>query len=288
MDEPCSGGRQRPGRWPGAGRGAARRSAGALPRAGFPGRGGHGWVTGGRVRTRVLRWTRVCAVTGLLAVAGLAAGAGTGTAQAADALNTTAFWSGYEAYPGPFYEVSADFVVPGATCSQGPGETGPFTGFWVGFQGVSVIVQTGFQVTCVSGQPVYTGWHADLLGTSTPISQPMQPGDQVDANVACLFGLCEQTVQDVTQNWSSTVALDLPDPSGFLAAVAAESGDGGVTTGPVQVTNAMMNGTPIGQFDPEAMQQDPANYGGTAGLDPTALDPSGAIFQFYWNGNTSS
>ena len=211
-----------------------------------------------------------------------------GTAQAADALSTTAFWSGYEAYSGSFYEVSADFIVPGATCSQGPGETGPYTGFWVGFQGVSVIVQTGFQVACISGQPVYSGWHADLTGRPTLISQPMQPGDQVDANVGCLFGLCEQTVQDVTQNWSSTTAFELPDPSGFLAAVAAESGDGGVTTGPVQVTNAMMNGAPIGQFDPEAIQEDPADYGGTAGLDPTPLDLTGTVFQFYWNGNTGS
>src|SRR5258707_11524982 len=100
-DEPCSGGQQRRGRWPGAGRGAHRRSAGALPRAGFPGRGGHGWVTGGRMRTRVLRWTRVGAVMALLAVTGLAAAASTGTAKA-DGAQPGPLWSGYVSFAGPF------------------------------------------------------------------------------------------------------------------------------------------------------------------------------------------
>jgi hypothetical protein len=286
MDEPCSGGRHGRGRSPGAGRGAARRSAGALPRAGFPGRVGHGWVTGGRLRTGVPRWARVCAVTGLLGVVGLAAGAGTGTAQAADAPGA---WSGYVSSAGPFHSVSADFIVPGAICSQGPGETGPWTIFWVGFQGGSGLVQTGFGAECVAGQPSYFGLHFGLTGAGTLISQPMRPGDQVDATVACLFGVCAEAVQDVTQNWNSSITLAVPPgSSGSIAGVAGESGDGGVTTGPVQVTNALMNGTPVGQLDPVADQQNLANYGGTAGLGPTPLDPTGTAFQFYWNGSTGS
>src|SRR5258707_8867343 len=122
MGEPCSGGQQRPGRWPGAGRGAHRRSAGALPRAGFPGRGGHGWVTGGRMRTSVLRWTRVGAVTALLAVTGLAAATSTGTAKA-DGGPPSVDVSGYVSFDTPFSSASADFTVPHGTCSQGPGET---------------------------------------------------------------------------------------------------------------------------------------------------------------------
>src|SRR5260370_685812 len=116
VDEPCSGGQQRPGRWPGAGPGAHRRSPRAPPPAGFPGRGGHGWVTGGRMRTRVLRWTRVGAVMALLAVTGLAAAASTGTAKA-DGAQPGPLWSGYVSFAGPFSSASADFIVPGATCS---------------------------------------------------------------------------------------------------------------------------------------------------------------------------
>jgi hypothetical protein len=289
MNEPCSGGRQRPGRWLQAGRGAARRSAGALPRAVLPGRGERGWLTGSRVRAGVLGWARLCAVTGLLAVVGLAAGAGTGTAQAADAL-TSELWSGYASWAGPFYSASADFIVPGAICSQGPRETGPSTAFLVGIEGYSGVIQTGFVVKCSNGQPLYYGVHADLTDAATPISEPMQAGDQVDASVACFFGICEESVQDVTENWTDTLPMLGVNSSGdFIALVAGVPSDGGVTTGPVQVTNATMNGTPIGQLSSyEADQEDPSMYSGTAALDPTPLDPTGTVFEFYWDGSTGS
>jgi hypothetical protein len=50
------------------------------------------------------------------------------------------------------------------------------------------------------------------------------------------------------------------------------------------VTNATMNGAPIGQTKPEADEQTPSIYGGTAGFDPTPLDATGMNFDFYWNG----
>jgi hypothetical protein len=244
-------------------------------------------MTGGRMRTGVLRWTRVGAVMALLAVTGLAAAASTGTAKA-DGAQPGPYWSSYKSYAGPFASASADFIVPGATCSQGPGETGPAEMFWVGIQGTSGIVQTGFVVECVAGQLLYAGWHAELTGTATYISQPMQAGDQVDASVECLWGVCDETVQDVTQNWSDTSSLEASDPGSLLGAVAAESYDGGVTTGPVQVTNAMLNGTPIGQLDPQAEVENPAMYNGLAELAQTPLDPTGTDFEFYWNGNPGS
>jgi hypothetical protein len=241
------------------------------------------------MRTNVLRWTRVGAVMALLAVTGLAAAASTGTAKADDGL-TTGDWSGYVSTATPFSSVSADFIVPTATCTRGPGENDVAENFWVGFQGqgANELVQTGFTVQCDSGQPVYSGWHADVTASQTFISQPMQPGDQVDASVECLWGVCDETVQDVTQNWSDTSSLEASDPGSYIAAVAAESYNGGVTFDPVQVTNAMINGLPLGQLDPQANEQSPAIYGGTAGLDPSPLDPTGTAFEFYWNGNPGS
>jgi Clostridial hydrophobic W len=75
---------------------------------------------------------------------------------------------------------------------------------------------------------------------------------------------------------------------GWIAAIAGESNGGGVTTGPAQVTNAMVNFTPIGQENPEPDEQNPASYGGISGLDPSALDPTGTAFEFNWNGSTGS
>lgn len=258
---------------------------------------------------------------GLLAGVALTAGAGAGTARAAVTRGgedtprsseieitgapslVTGSWSGYVTTQGPFYGASADFTVPGATCPSDDTEDSA-TNFWVGIQGTDPvtgqqdIAQTGFVVLCNQGQPQYYGTHADLsgnysltpqLGQPSLIAQPMAPGDQVSASVVCLFGICVQTVQDLTQNWSDDLVLPVPQGfSGWIAAIAGESSccTGGVNTGPVQVTGAMVNGTPIGQLNPQADEQCLANYNGTAGLDPTALDPTGTIFDFYWNGTT--
>jgi Peptidase A4 family len=283
MDEMCSGRRQRPG-W------LARSKA--RGRTGSPTVGqGAMLVTRGRVRAGVMRWARASAVTGLLAVVGLTA-AGAQQARAAASLVTGARYSGYVIHGGPgipdFYSVSAQFLVPLASCL--PGESGNGTYYWVGFQSsVGGLAQTGFTVSCTNGQPVYAGWHIDLgIISLKTIPEPMQPGDTVNASVVCWFGLCAETVQDVTQNnWSDTAVYVAP--AGFsgdlLTSVVAESFGGGISSWPVRVTNAVVNSTPIGQFNPEADEQNPANYNGTASIDPSPLDPTGTSFWLSWNGD---
>ena len=237
----------------------------------------------------VLRWARVSAVACLLAISGLAAGRGAVGAGTAWASLTEGPWSGYALEGGPYWWVSADFTVPGGICSQGPGETGPGTSYWAGLQGGTVIVQTGFTVSCVQGQPSYSAWHASLIGVPNTIGELVQPGDQVTAEVGCSGSTCLQILEDTTQGWTDVLPVAMP--SGFIsniAAVAAESDHGGVTSGPVQVINADVNFAPIGMFNPEAEEQSPSIFGGAAGLDPTPLDPSGLDFDFSWNGNPGS
>jgi Ricin-type beta-trefoil lectin domain len=246
------------------------------------------WIRG-QGRAGFLRWAPLAAVAVLLASVALTPGASVGTAYADSALDTTGAWSGYVLHGGTYYSASADFTVPGGSCSGDPSESGRWTGFWVGLQGKGGIVQTGFTVNCNNGQAEYSGFHAAMTGVITHIAKPMQAGDQVYESVACLFFTCSQTVQDRTRNWTDTIQLPVVVGfSGSIAAIAGESSGGGVTTGPVPVTNALVNGRPIGQMNPEADQQNPANYGGTAGLDPTPLGPSGTSFGFYWNGSTGS
>jgi hypothetical protein len=256
-------------------------------------RAGRRGVARGRGRVGMLRWARVLAVACVLAVVGMAAGTGAQPARAADSaagtLTTGFAWSGYVILGGgggPYYSVGAQFLVPTATCL--PGETGNYTAYWVGLQGsVGGIDQTGIIIFCVQGRPDYAGVHTNLQGDIATIPQPMQPGDQVNASTVCWFGLCAQTVQDVTQNWSDT-SIVVP-PAGFsgdvATAIAAESAHGGVNMSSVQVTNAMVNSTPLGQFNPQPYEQNPAVFDNTVGLDPSPLDPTGTSFAFSWNGN---
>jgi hypothetical protein len=225
-------------------------------------------------------------VVGLLASAALAVGAGAGTARAADSLVTGTLWSGYvTTQQGQFSSASADFTVPGATCL--PGGRG-YVYYWVGFQGNGGIVQDGFKVSCQQGQQVNQGWYTED-GSDEPIviNQPMDVNDLVSVSAICLLGVCVQTVRDVTQNWSDPTFFAEPANfgAGWIAAIAAEAYGGGAETGPVQVTNATFNGTPIGQFNPESQEQGLAASGAAAGLDPSPLDSTGTAFAFYWNGD---
>jgi Peptidase A4 family len=252
----------------------------------------------------VLRWAWLPAAACLVAVAG---GAVTARAASASASVTPWAWSGYVATGGPYSWVSADFTVPTGTCSQGPAENGPLSGgpgtaYWVGLQGDNggsvAIVQTGFFVDCWNGQPDYFAWTVEgqdlQYGAETRLSEPVQPGDQIDAYVSCWGGdgYCVEGLIDVTQNWTYTLSVPVVDGfSGYYAAVAAESFNGGIASSPVGVTNAIvgaLNFGPIGNFSPGAYEEQPSIYNGTAGLDPTPLDPTGSDFEFYWNGNPGS
>jgi hypothetical protein len=90
---------------------------------------------------------------------------------------------------------------------------------------------------------------------------------------------------DLSQPWAElSYATSPPYSSDYNTAVGAESFDGGAYFDPVTVTYAEIDQVPIGQYNPNADEQPPSIYNGTAGLDPSPLDASGMDFSFYWNG----
>jgi hypothetical protein len=204
-------------------------------------------------------------------------------------------WSGYRADGGYYQGVNAIFTVPTGFCTQGPSESGPGTGYWAGLEGPTDwapvwIIQAGFQLNCQDGQPTYGAWTADYLGVATPVTEPVEPGDQVAVSIFCPgAGTCTQQLQDVTQNWDQTFSVDAP--AGFsanTAAVAAESTDGGITSTPVTVTDANVDITPIGQVGAQATEQNPGLYDGAAALVPSPLDPTGMNFTLAYDNSTGS
>jgi hypothetical protein len=236
------------------------------------------------MRAGAVRWAVVPAAC-LAAVAGAVLVAGTGTARAA--TFDPGAWSGYVAKGGPYTSVAADFIVPVGLCPAG--STGPGTGSWVGIQGTNdgsaAIVQTGYTVSCANGQPEYLVSHNNLQGVGTTLTENVQAGDQIDEAVSCSGSTCWEDLKDVTQNWTNNASVQVENGfSGYVAAVASESFDGGAISSATVVTNATVDGAPIGQADPEADQQTLSNYNGTEGLDPTPLDSTGTAFDFYWNG----
>src|SRR4051794_18012155 len=77
---------------------------------------------------------------------------------AADA-QTSANWAGYASTGAQFSKVSGSWVQPTASCDSGGGDAV----FWVGIGGAtgesSALEQTGTEVDCSSGSPVYSAWY---------------------------------------------------------------------------------------------------------------------------------
>lgn len=289
MAQSCAGGREELGGRLGTDRDTPPSLAGAVTRPGVPGSGGHRRVTRRRGRAGVLRWAAATAAVFLLAIAGL-----TGTAHAVGTAHAASFGSGSASGyilngGGPYWSVHAVFTVPLGICS--PGENGPGTLYWVTLQGAGELVQAGIGLGCAGGKPQYDAWHVkpNLAGGALPIAQPVQPGDRVAARVICRGSACLEHLNDETKHWTANFPMQLP--AGYtanLAAVGAESYNGGMPSGHVQVTGARVNFLPISHFDPSAWQEPPGLYGGTAALDPSPLDLRGEDFYFYWNGNPGS
>jgi hypothetical protein len=209
-------------------------------------------------------------------------------------------WSGQVAVRVPAWEVGATFQVPSVSCPQaGGGEE-----FWVGVAGSvaglpltqASIARAGWAVECDGSsspaQPTYSAFTATAIGNGRedPLQQPVQAGDTINVYVFqfSLYGSTpgwDAWVQDVSQNWEQYVSISSSPASASYTAVAADSINGGVTSGATPVTNAQVNFNPIGQDNPELWVQDPSIYQTCgnpppAALVPTALDGTGQNFQF--------
>jgi Peptidase A4 family len=202
---------------------------------------------------------------------------------------TPGAWSGYVIKGGANDQVSATFTVPTVFCQTW--QNGPGSAFWVGIQstdsnGTTTIVQDGIGVNCTNGQPqYYAGMVPDAYAqVAVPLPDKVQPGDAITAAVYEFGSWYAMAVSDPAENWNEFNFITGGADSSNWAAVAAESYNGGAFFYPVAVTGADVNGSPLGQFNPEADEQHPSIYQGTAGLDPSPLDASGQNFSFYWNG----
>jgi Peptidase A4 family len=200
-------------------------------------------------------------------------------------------------------EVGATFQVPDATCPR----AGALQYFWVGVQGWPLggggIAQAGVEISCRAGwpsSPLYSVWTGISSGDIVPRDLPVQPGDSITVDAFQLElpggppGSWYFMLEDANQNWMHYFALYGIGPViGGIAAVAAESDAGGLIDGPVSVTNAQVNFSPLGQYAPHPSVQDPSIYQvcggqGSMALVPSALDTSGQNFLFLWEPGPAS
>jgi hypothetical protein len=214
-------------------------------------------------------------------------------------------WSGYVVTSQNIVQVSAQFQVPsisvycpppstngaGLASGNAPGALG-----WAGIQGPDAdgsqaIIQGGIGWACNNGQASYYAWAVTNPTNGLAVHlYPVSPGDLVTATVYAVdgFGDFQVDVQDWTEDWNQVTNVSGGPLSSGFSAVAVENDNGGVFFYPMQVTDAEMNGAPLGQLNPQLNVQDPVDYQVPdepvpLALVPGPLDGSGQDFTFAWD-----
>jgi hypothetical protein len=155
--------------------------------------------------------------------------------------------------------------------------------------GSTSVEQTGSEVDCFLGTPIYYGWYEMYPAPSVSFSNPVQAGDHFTASVTdgstTSFTL---TLTDVTQGWTRTEHKTTKKPRALHSAeVIAEApcctSGGGILPltdfGKVTFTKAMANGSALGNFSPQEITM--VRSGGAVKAKPSALT-AGENFSINW------
>src|SRR5215470_8423962 len=111
-------------------------------------------------------------------------------------------WSGYAA-TGSFTSVSASWTEPAGHCTSAT----RYSSFWVGLDGYNgnTVEQTGSEVDCSGGSPVYYSWYEMYPAFPVNFSNTVRPGDHFNGSVTFNGGSSYTLVlSNTTQGWSHT------------------------------------------------------------------------------------
>jgi hypothetical protein len=235
----------------------------------------------------ILAW--IVAIAAVLAVPAPAVAAGLVHAPEVGILHgTSTNWSGYSSTSGPFTTVSASWVQPAGTCTS----EATYSAFWVGLDGdgSNTVEQTGSEVDCSGGSPVYYAWYEMYPKNSVNYSNPVQPGDVFTASVTASGTNFTLTISDATQGWTQTQHKTLASAEKHSAEVIAEApcctANGGILPltdfGTVNFKSAEANGSALGNSSPQKIKME--TTAGVIKAKPSKLS-DGERFSVVWHHN---
>jgi hypothetical protein len=262
----------------------------------------------------VKRLLAFCVLAGLVAVSAAAGGSAARVSHAPrikGATNSTSTnWSGYAVTGTTFTDVKGSWTQPTANCSStaaspsngrgnghgnGGGGSGKsqssYSSFWVGLDGYSsgTVEQTGTDADCSGTTPVYYGWYEFYPAFPVNFSNPVSPGDTINAEVSVSGGTVTITLQDATQGWTQHATQSSAGYALSSAEWVAEAPSSGkvlplANFGTVNFSNASATGGgrkgPISAFayDPITM----VTSSGQTKAVPSGLGSGGSSFSVTW------
>ncbi|MFC5948142.1 G1 family glutamic endopeptidase [Pseudonocardia lutea] len=187
---------------------------------------------------------------------------GSGTAPVAYQAVTGSNWSGWVAAGAGLSTVSAAWTVPAVRCGAPTQVVGP----WVGLGGIATnsVQQTGLEITCASGKPVYRAWYETAPEPPVYHPDPVAPGDRMTASVRRTATGYTLTVADTTRGWTRTAHTPLHQDDHASAEVVVESPTGAFPAfGSLTITGATVDGRPLASARPVSFES------GTGGVRQT-------------------
>jgi len=229
--------------------------------------------------------------------------------------STSTNWSGYAVTGAtPFTDVKGSWTQPTANCSStaasptngkgngnghGNGHGGggggtsqsTYSSFWVGLDGYSssTVEQTGTDADCSGTTPVYYGWYEFYPAFPVNFSNPVAPGDTINAEVSVSGGTVTITLQDATQGWTQHATQSSSGYALSSAEWVAEAPSSGKVLpladfGTVNFSNASATGGgKTGSIS--AFTYDPMTMVTTSGQTkaaPSGLSKNGSSFSVTW------
>jgi hypothetical protein len=222
---------------------------------------------------------------GLLSAAPAVAAAGPINAPLVRVANATSSnWSGFASTSGPFTSVSASWVQPKGSCTSKT----TYSSFWVGIDGdgSDSVEQTGSEVDCNGGSPVYYAWYEMYPAYPVNYSESVTPGDHFTASVTASGSSFTLKISDTTKGWTKTQVKTSNTAQDYSAEIIAEapSSNSGVLPltdfGTVSFTGAKANGSAIGSSSPQKITMETGS--GTVKAQPTSLT-GGEAFKVTWH-----
>jgi hypothetical protein len=200
------------------------------------------------------------AVTVLAAAAILGAASAASAASAAPPASQAARatsqlspgWYGYVVTGAKYTSTTADWTMPALHC----GTQTTYAAIWTGLDGYSsnTVEQIGAEAFCSGGTAAYFGWYEMYPASQVDFSNPVKPGDRLDATVTYngsnAFTL---TLDDLTQGWMHNVKQTLAGAARSSAETIVEV-PGTLSCAPPQAlaafTGDTVDGTALGSLNP--------------------------------------
>jgi hypothetical protein len=179
-------------------------------------------------------------------------------------------WGGYVATGSGFRSIVGSWIEPAVTCTSTKNLFAP----WVGIDGYGsqTVEQTGAQVSCSSGRPVYSAWYEMYpaapvyLSTST---YPVSAGDGFTGSVVTAgSGSYTITLKDTTKGWTYTTTQRLNAQNISAEAIIESPTSSYPRFTATQFSGITVNGKVLSSYNPIALS--------SGGYSPTAL--SGGSF----------